>query len=85
LGIALALYVSIGILQFITLYLGFFFHQQDGWLKKAENQHSNYLRNHQHQSLSEHKTTHFRFYDICKIVRVDSGCCFGKKTQSLNV
>jgi hypothetical protein len=52
LGIALALYVSTGMLQFITLYLGFFSQQQDGWLKKAENQHFNFLRNHQQKSFS---------------------------------
>jgi fucose permease len=37
LGIAQAFYGITGILQFITLYLGSFFLQQDGWLKKAEN------------------------------------------------
>ena len=42
LGIAQAFYGSTGILQFITLYLGSFFLQQDGWLKKAENQHFNF-------------------------------------------
>ncbi len=57
LGIAQAFYGSTGILKFITLYLGSFFLQQDGWLRKADNQHVNFLRNHQDQSITEHITT----------------------------
>jgi hypothetical protein len=57
LGIAQAFFGRTGILQFITLYSGFFFLQQDGWLRKTDNQHVSFLRDHQHQSITEHITT----------------------------